>query len=213
MADLKISQLTGATTPLAGTEVLPIVQSSTTKKVAVSDLTAGRAVSGTQFTASTGNFIPSTSGKGIDFSAVAGAAGSTSKVLSNYEEGTWTFSLHDAATGGNASPTTATGYYTRVGRLVVCGVSLVTNIDTTGMTAGNVLYFSLPFSTSLSGSGSAQLVRFVFGADAFATPTVNNASRGIFSISTNNNFGNTITVGNLTTGVSDIQYLTFTYQI
>lgn len=45
MADLKISQLTGATTPLAGTEVLPIVQSSTTKKVAVSDLTAGRAVS------------------------------------------------------------------------------------------------------------------------------------------------------------------------
>jgi len=45
MADLKISQLTGASTPLAGTEVLPIVQSSTTKKVAVSDLTAGRAVS------------------------------------------------------------------------------------------------------------------------------------------------------------------------
>jgi hypothetical protein len=42
MADKKISQLTGATTPLAGTEVLPIVQSSTTKKVSVADLTAGR---------------------------------------------------------------------------------------------------------------------------------------------------------------------------
>jgi hypothetical protein len=39
MADLKISQLTGATTPLAGTEVLPIVQSSTTKKIATDDLT------------------------------------------------------------------------------------------------------------------------------------------------------------------------------
>jgi hypothetical protein len=39
MADLKISQLTGATTPLAGTEVLPIVQNSTTKKVATDDLT------------------------------------------------------------------------------------------------------------------------------------------------------------------------------
>lgn len=39
MADLKISQLTAATTPLAGTEVLPIVQSSTTKKVATDDLT------------------------------------------------------------------------------------------------------------------------------------------------------------------------------
>jgi hypothetical protein len=45
MADLKISALTGATTPLAGTEVLPIVQSSTTKKVSVANLTAGRAVS------------------------------------------------------------------------------------------------------------------------------------------------------------------------
>ena len=44
MADKKISALDAATTPLAGTEVLPIVQSSTTKKVSVSDLTAGRAV-------------------------------------------------------------------------------------------------------------------------------------------------------------------------
>jgi hypothetical protein len=42
MADKKISALTAASTPLAGTEVLPIVQSSTTVKVAVSDLTAGR---------------------------------------------------------------------------------------------------------------------------------------------------------------------------
>lgn len=39
MADLKISALTSATTPLAGTEVLPMVQSSTTVKVATNDLT------------------------------------------------------------------------------------------------------------------------------------------------------------------------------
>ena len=45
MADKKISALTAATTPLAGTEVLPIVQSGATVKVAVSDLTAARAVS------------------------------------------------------------------------------------------------------------------------------------------------------------------------
>jgi hypothetical protein len=44
MADKKISALTAATTPLAGTEVLPIVQSGATVKVAVSDLTAGRAI-------------------------------------------------------------------------------------------------------------------------------------------------------------------------
>ena len=42
MADKKISQLSAASTPLAGTEVLPIVQSSATVKVAVANLTAGR---------------------------------------------------------------------------------------------------------------------------------------------------------------------------
>lgn len=57
MADLKISQLSAATTPLAGTEVVPIVQSGTTKKVAISDLTAGRAVSGASF-AVTGSSVP-----------------------------------------------------------------------------------------------------------------------------------------------------------
>lgn len=39
MADKKISALTSATTPLAGTEVLPIVQSGATVKVATDDLT------------------------------------------------------------------------------------------------------------------------------------------------------------------------------
>jgi hypothetical protein len=44
MADKKISALTASSTPLAGTEVLPIVQSGATVKVAVSDLTKGRTV-------------------------------------------------------------------------------------------------------------------------------------------------------------------------
>lgn len=47
MADKKISQLTAATTPLAGTETLPIVQSGATVKVTVDNLTAGKTV---QFT-------------------------------------------------------------------------------------------------------------------------------------------------------------------
>lgn len=38
MADKKISQLTAVTTPLAGTEVLPIVQSGSTKKVTVTEM-------------------------------------------------------------------------------------------------------------------------------------------------------------------------------
>ena len=64
MADKKISALTGATTPLAGTEVLPIVQGGSTVKVAVSDLTAGRDVSSLKLTP-TDNVVISTSGKGL----------------------------------------------------------------------------------------------------------------------------------------------------
>jgi hypothetical protein len=44
MADKKISALTAATTPLAGSEVLPIVQGASTVKVSVNNLTAGKTV-------------------------------------------------------------------------------------------------------------------------------------------------------------------------
>jgi hypothetical protein len=50
MADSKISALPASTTPLAGTEVLPIVQSSTTKQVSVANLTAGRDIAATSLT-------------------------------------------------------------------------------------------------------------------------------------------------------------------
>jgi hypothetical protein len=75
MADQKISQLTPATTPLAGTEVLPIVQSSATVKVAVSDLTAGRAISATAATLSSGNLTFSSTAQRItgDFSNATAA--------------------------------------------------------------------------------------------------------------------------------------------
>jgi hypothetical protein len=44
MSDKKISQLPAVSTPLAGTEVLPIVQSGVTKKVSVDEINAGLAV-------------------------------------------------------------------------------------------------------------------------------------------------------------------------
>jgi hypothetical protein len=53
MADLKISQLPAASVPLAGTEVLPIVQSGSTVQVSVNNLTAGKAVSASTVTATT----------------------------------------------------------------------------------------------------------------------------------------------------------------
>ena len=47
MADQKISALPSATTPLTGTEVLPVVQGGATVKVSAANLTAGRAISAT----------------------------------------------------------------------------------------------------------------------------------------------------------------------
>ena len=46
MADTKISALPPSTVPLAGTEVLPIVQGGVTKQVSVNNLTAGKAIEG-----------------------------------------------------------------------------------------------------------------------------------------------------------------------
>lgn len=126
MADSKISALPASTTPLAGTEVLPIVQSSATKQVSVANLTASRAISATQLTLTTGNLIVA-SGQGIDFSATAGAPGVTSELLNDYEEGTWTPSI-----GGTATYTTQTGRYTKVGRLVTFMGDLTINVQGTG---------------------------------------------------------------------------------
>jgi len=112
MADTKISALPASTTPLAGTEVLPIVQSSATKQVSVANLTAGRAISATQLTLTTGNLIVA-SGQGIDFSATAGTG--TSELLADYEEGTWTVT---DASGAGLTLVTATGFYTKIGRVV-----------------------------------------------------------------------------------------------
>jgi hypothetical protein len=53
MADVKISGLPASTVPLAGTEVLPIVQGGTTKQVSIANVTAGRAIAATSVTTDT----------------------------------------------------------------------------------------------------------------------------------------------------------------
>jgi hypothetical protein len=50
MADVKISGLPASSVPLAGTEVLPIVQGGQTRQVSVNNLTTGKAISATQYT-------------------------------------------------------------------------------------------------------------------------------------------------------------------
>lgn len=74
MADSKISALPASTTPLAGTEVLPIVQSSTTKQVSVANLTAGRAVSALSLTSTTTLGVTGIASIGPNPIAISGAA-------------------------------------------------------------------------------------------------------------------------------------------
>ncbi len=53
MADVKISGLPASTVPLAGTEVLPIVQGGATKQVSIANVTAGRVIAASGITTDT----------------------------------------------------------------------------------------------------------------------------------------------------------------
>jgi len=150
MADTKISALPASTTPLAGTEVLPIVQGGATVKVSVANLTAGRAISATQMTLTTGNLIVA-SGQGIDFSATPGTG--TSELLADYEEGTWTPTVTGSVSNPTITYSTAStgGLYTKI---------------------GNVVYFSFEvrWSAVSGGSGDVRIAGLPFARKAVLQP-------------------------------------------
>ena len=181
MADTKISALTASTTPLAGTEVLPIVQGGVTKQVSVANLTAGRAVSAASVTASTGNFVVGTSGQGIDFSATPGTG--TSELLADYEEGTWSPVI--TSTSGTLTSYTSSGFYTKVGRTVtVQGAFTITNA---GTASGQATVAGYPFtsinSARLAGISPAREIDQT-GVSTYVAQLANNASQGSLSLDT-----------------------------
>lgn len=182
MADKKISALTAATTPLDGTEVLPIVQSGATKKVANNDLRprqiqsnatsgvlqivgpaaaatrvmttpdanftvartdAANSFSGNQ-TLSDGNLVVGTAGKGIDFSANAHAAGMTSELLNDYEEGDFTPAL-TVASGSLTYAVQGTPRYTKIGRLVNAYGYI--NVSSVNLPSGALTITGLPYAS------------------------------------------------------------------
>jgi hypothetical protein len=152
MADAKISALTGATTPLAGTEVVPVVQGGETRKVSVTNLTAGRALSATQMTLTAGNLIVA-NGQGIDFSATPGTG--TSELLDDYEEGTWTPTLNATAFSG-ATYSTQAGHYTKVGNQI----TLYFDIILSALTSGGSNYLrieGIPYVTASTNQCSASV--------------------------------------------------------
>lgn len=105
----------------------------------------------------TGNLVIGTSGKGIDFSATPGTG--TSELLADYEEGTWTPVV--TATTGTITSYTATGTYTKVGRMVYCSLNI--QITNNGTGSGS-LRATLPFSSAVPSTGLVREVNLTGSA-------------------------------------------------
>ena len=291
MSDKKISQLTASTTPLAGAEVLPIVQSGTTKQVSVANLTAGRDVAvnildatsslqtgsvaqnethqymlsnwdtanefSARFTADyfgkirmstavvatgsnpalgsyteqfelqsgnlklpIGNLVIGTAGKGIDFSADGQAAGMTSELLDDYEEGTWTPVLATSAVNFASVTYDAAvyGLYTKIGNVVhIQGMMRTDAVDATGAT-GLPIISGLPF-TSSSGGGFRDVALSITRVEGFvinnpSSAVVNENSVNIFPVyrSTANGIDAYLPLASIGTGAdNNIMYFSGTY--
>jgi len=158
-------------------------------------------------------------GNGIDFSAASGsAAGSSSAVLNDYEEGTFQPEVYDAASGGNQLTSNSNyGAYTKIGNLVTIYFNF-SNIVTNGATAGNTVIFrNLPFTaqsvenhgTSL---GAVVCDRIINGGFLSAISQANANYARILKMG--NNVGDTyLEVQDIgTSGASDISF-SLTYRV
>ena len=111
MADLKISALPASTTPLAGTEILPIVQSATTRQVSVANLTAGRAVSALSLTSTNDATINGvTVGRGGGSVSLNTAVGASALAATSTGDGNAAFGASALASNLAGTGNTATGF-------------------------------------------------------------------------------------------------------
>jgi hypothetical protein len=104
-------------------------------------------------TLSTGNLVIGTAGKGINFSADPSAAGMTSELLADYEEGTWTPTV--SSFNGTLTSSTAIGRYTKIGRMVYIYCSV--QITNAGTGTGNLTIAGYPFTSVNAGYDQAAI--------------------------------------------------------
>ena len=198
MADSKISALPASTVPLDGTEVLPIVQSSATKKVSVANLTAGRSVSVADLAVSTGNIVPGTAAKGINFTANTPAAGMTSQLLNWYERGNW------VATDGSGAGLTLTQNsvckYTRIGNQVTLYLDITYPVTAS---ASSMLITGIPFAIDMLTDGIGNIGYTSYSPPA---PIFVQQSTGLAGIRLMTNGGTTLT--NVTVSTQRFQIMT-----
>jgi hypothetical protein len=114
-------------------------------------------------TVSNGNLVIGTSGKGIDFSATSNGSGTTSsELLNDYEEGTWTGTLKGSVSDPT-TPVTATGYYTKVGNTVFATIAI--NSATTTGASGNVSVSGLPFTSAATNNSHGSVMSTFYDFD------------------------------------------------
>ena len=128
-----------ASLSIDGTEVIK-KESGT---VTLTNVTAGAAVVLGTTSAPIANNLVFADGKGIDFSSASGSAsGSSSAVLDDYEEGTWTPTFV-GFTPGNGS---VSGYYKKIGSQVFVSAKL--QYGSTSSMTGNISISNLPFTAA-----------------------------------------------------------------
>jgi len=155
--------------------------------------------------AMTGNLIFGTSGHGIDFSADGNAAGMTSELLDDYEEGTWTPTIEGVTTPGTYEINTAANLrnatYIKVGRMVTLSARFQLAAVVTGGGSGAVVIGGIPFSVAADRTclGSIALGTVSFSGSLSVSP------RSITAASTQLNiFKSTDATGITLVAVSDI---------
>ena len=170
MADVKISALPASTTPLAGTEVLPIVQGTATKQVSVANLTAGRAVSAASLSLTTALPVASggtnastasiTSFNNITGYTAAGATGTTSTSLVFSTSPT----LRTPTISGYVESVAALGTVTGTATIIITAGTVVTAT----LTASTPCTFAMPTSPT---AGNSFILRLTQAATGMTTAT------------------------------------------
>ena len=111
MADVKISELPSASTPLAGTEQIPLVQSSTTKKITVSNLlTSANLGTPTAVNLANATNVPMAQASGILPVVNGGTGTSTPAIVAGTNvtvSGTWPNQTINATGGGGSGTVTS----------------------------------------------------------------------------------------------------------
>jgi hypothetical protein len=106
-------------------------------------------VTNKDLTIKTGNLIQGTAAKGVNFTANTPAAGMTSQLLNWYEEGTYTPTI--ASVTGTITSYTASGRYTRIGRLVTLTATVTITNNGTGATG--LWLENFPFTAGADSGG------------------------------------------------------------